>query len=192
MKSPWTAAAAVALAFVSAPTGAQSLVDTARRAEDSRKTSSAKPVTFDERDVNPLLAAREVLDYQISEDRWKKFVDADKRIMSVMENDRALYGRLEALRANSARMIERFLMREPSLLKVLQACGTEAHEYAYTSVAIGVAMALIASDPGPQALEQMPEATRTNLEFVRLREKEVKELLERGQQLQEKMLQRGR
>ena len=187
MKSACTAAAAVALSLVCTSATAQGLVDAAKRAEESRKTSSAKPITFDERDVNPVIAAREVLEYQISEDRWKKFVDADNRIMTVMEKDTALYGRLESLRANSARMIERFLLREPSLLKVLQAAGTDAHEYAYTSVAIGVAISVIANDPGPQVLEQLPDATKANIEFVRAHEAEIKPLLARGERLREQV-----
>jgi hypothetical protein len=191
MRSACTAAAAVALSLVCTSATAQGLVDAAKRADESRKTSSAKPITFDERDVNPTLAAREVLEFEISEDRWKKFVDADNRIMTVMEKDTALYGRLESLRANSARMIERFLVREPSLLKVLQAAGTDAHEYAYTSVAIGVAMAVIASDPGPQVLEQLPEATKANIAFVRAHEGEIKPLLARGERLREKVHDRG-
>ena len=190
MKTAWTASVAIAMSFVSVCAGAQSLVDAARRAEDSRKANTATPIAFDERDVNPSVAARELLGYQIDDDRWAKFVAADNRIMSVMEKDAALYGRLEMLRANSARMIERFLMREPTLLKALQASGTDAHEYAYTSVAIGVALAFIANDPGPTVFEGLPEATKANIAFVRLREKEIKELLQRGQELQQKMSKR--
>ena len=190
MKTALTAAVAVAMAFVSVPAGAQTLVDAAKRAEDTRKTNTATPVTFDERDVNPALAARELLDYAINDERWQKFVAADQKIMSVMEKDSALYGRLEMLRANSARMIERFLAREPALLKVLKAAGTDPHEYAYTSVAIGVAMAFIANDPGPAVFEQLPDAMKTNIAFVRAHDQQIKELLQRGQQLQDKMLKR--
>jgi hypothetical protein len=191
MKTAWTAAVAMAMAWVSASADAQSLVDAAKRAEESRKANTGTPVAFDERDVNPMLAAREVLGYQINEDRWKKFVDADTRIMSVMEKDPALFGRLEMLRANSARMIERFLTREPSLMKVLQAVGTDAHEYAYTSVAIGIAMVFNANEPGPAMMELLPDATKANMAFVRAHEEEVKKLLTRGQALQQKMSQRS-
>lgn len=190
MTTAWTAAAALAMAFVSAAGGAQSLADAAKKAEETRKTNPVTPITFDERDVNPTVAARELLGYEINEERWTKFAAADNRIMAAMEKDAALYSRLEMLRANSARMVERFLLREPSLLKVLEAAGTDAHEYAYTSVAIGVAMAIIANDPGPTTFEQLPEATRANVAFVRQRDSEIKELLERGQRLQQKMGQR--
>jgi hypothetical protein len=191
MKTTVTAAVAVAVALVSVPVRAQALVDAAKRAEDSRKANTATPVTFDERDVNPTVAARELLDYAINEERWQKFVAADSKIMTVMEKDSALYSRLEMLRANSARMIERFLAREAALLKVLNAAGTDPHEYAYTSVAIGVAMAFIANDPGPTVMEQLPDATKTNIAFVRAHDAEIKELLQRGQQLQDMMSKRG-
>jgi hypothetical protein len=180
MQVAWTAAAALALCLVCAPVGAQGLVDAARRAEDSRKASTKTPITFDERDVNPLLAAREVLEYPIDEKRWPTFVAADNRVMDVMEKDLALYGRLELLRARNGRMIERFLLREPTLMKALQASGTDAREYAYISLAIGVAIAIIANDPGPEILEQLPDATKGNLAFVKAHDEEIKKLLARG------------
>ena len=183
MPATWTAAAAMALSLVCAPVCAQGLVDAAKRAEESRKANATQPFTFDERDVNPLLAAREILSFQIDEKRWPTYVTADNRVMDVMEKDLALYGRLELLRATNARMIERFLLREPSLLKALQASNMTAHDYAYTSLALGVALAFVANDPGPQLLEQLPEATKANLAFVRAHDEEIKKLLLRGQQI---------
>ena len=183
MHVAWTAAAAMALCLVCAPAGAQGLVDAAKRAEDSRKANTKAPITFDERDVNPLLAAREILEYQIDEKRWPAYVAADNRVMDVMEKDLTLYRRLEVLRASSARMIERFLLREPPLLKALQVSGTDAHEYAYTSLAIGVAIALIANDPGPDVFDQLPEATKANLAFVRAHDEDIRRLVGRGERL---------
>lgn len=183
MQGAWTAVAAIALCLVCAPASAQGLVDAAKRAEESRKTSTTAPIAFDERDVNPLLAAREILEYEISDQRWPVYVNADDRVMDILEKDLALYGRLELLRANSARMIERFLLREPNLLKALKTAGTDAHEYAYTSLAIGVAIAFIANDPGPEILEQIPAATKANMAFVRAHDEEIKRLLARGERL---------
>jgi hypothetical protein len=185
MKTAWTTAVAIALSVVCAPAGAQSLVDAAKRAEEKRKSGPATGVTFDERDVNPQISAREVLGYQIDEQRWKVFVTADHRVMDAIEKDATLYSRLEMLRANSARMIERFLLREPTLLKTLKASGTDAREYAYTSVAIGFAMAIIASNPGPEIFEQLPDATKANVAFVRAHEAEIKPLLARGERLRD-------
>ncbi|HEV3486836.1 MAG TPA: hypothetical protein VG106_15600, partial [Vicinamibacterales bacterium] len=183
MPATWTAAAAMALSLVCAPVCAQGLVDAAKRAEESRKANATQPFTFDERDVNPLLAAREILSFQIDEKRWPAYVTADHRVMDVMEKDLALYGRLELLRATNARMIERFLLREPSLVKALKASGMTPHDYAYTSLALGVALAFVANDPGPQVMEQLPEATKANLAFVRAHDEEIKKLLVRGQQI---------
>ena len=176
----------MALCRVCAPAGAQGLVDAAKRAEESRKANTKDPIAFDERDVNPLLAAREILEYQIDEKRWAAYVTADNRVMDVMEKDLTLYRRLELLRANNARMIERFLMREPALLKVLGASGFDAHEYAYTSLSIGLALALIANDPGPDIFEQLPSATKANIAFVRAHDEEIKRLLARGERLKQR------
>ena len=189
MKSAWTAAAAVALVLVCTPASAQGLVDAAKRADESRKTSSGTEIRFDERDVNPALAAREVLGYRINEQRWNAYLAADNRVMDAMEKDLALYTRLEALRASNARMIERFFLREATLLKALEASSMDAHEYAYTSVAIGVSMAVIANDPGPEALQQLPDATKTNIAFVRAHEGEIKQLLARGERLRDRAAQ---
>jgi hypothetical protein len=183
MPVAWTAAAAIALCLVCAPASAQGLVDAAKRAEESRKTNTTAPITFDERDINPLLAVREILGFEISDTRWPVYVNADDRVMDILEKDLALFGRLELLRANSARMIERFLLREPNLLKALNAAGTDAHEYAYTSLAIGVAIAFIANDPGPEILEKIPAATKVNMAFVRAHDEEIKRLLARGERL---------
>lgn len=187
MKTAWTAAAAIALVSVSAAAGAQSLVDAAKRAEDSRKTSSGVPLIFDARDVDPKAAAHEIFGYEITEERWKKFLAANKLINAVMVNDQALFARFQALRINSARMIERFYLREPALLKVLEATGTNAHDQAYTAVATGVAIAVIAADPGPAVFEQLSDTTKVNVAFVRAHIDEAQDLLA---MVQEKIAQR--
>lgn len=183
MNAAWTATLALVVSVVCAPAAAQSLVDAAKRAEAGRKSNSGAAVTFDERDVNPAMAARELLVFEISEQRWKTYVAADNRVMDVMEKEPALYGRLEMLRASSPRMIERFLLREPDLVAALQASGTDAHEYAYTSVAIGLALAINAGNPDPAVLERLPQATKANMAFVLAHDAEIKGLLARGERV---------
>ena len=176
MKAAWTATVAMTLSLVCTEAGAQSLVDAAKRAEEHRKTSTTEAIAFDERDVNPRAAAHEILSYDVNDARWKKFLAANQRIDKAMARDAALRDRFQMLKPTGARMIERFVLREPALLEAIERSGTDAHEYAYTAVAIGFALAIIASDPGPEVYDQLPEATKANVTFVRGREQEIREL----------------
>lgn len=192
MTAAWTATAAVAVSLICAPAPAQSLVDVAKRTEEGRKANPATAVAFDERDVNPVVAAREVLTYEITEERWKKMLAAEERIIPAVQKDATLWQRFGMLRARNVRTIERFLIREPLLLQALEGAGTNPHDYAYTAAAIGAAMAIIASDVGPAVLENLPPETKANVEFVRAREQEIKDVLLRAQKLQEKLAEAAR
>lgn len=187
MQTAWTATVAMALSVVCTSAPAQSLVDAAKRAEESRSSSGDTPVRFDERDVNPMLAAREVLTYEITEERWTKMLAAEQRIIPAVEKDATLWQRFGMLRASNVRTIERFLLREPLLLAALEGAGTNPHDYAYTAAAIGAALAIIGSDVGAAVLEQLPPETRGNVEFVRAREQEIRTMLARAQKLYDRL-----
>lgn len=132
------AALVAVVCAVCAPAAAQSLADTARKAEAARN-SGAPSLVFDARDLDPARAREELLAFEIDAGRWRRFLEADRRVGSALKTDPAILDRLHAWQATSIRSLERFIQREPSLVAALAAAGTEAHEYAYTSLALAVA-----------------------------------------------------
>jgi hypothetical protein len=129
-------------AGASAPARAQSLGEAARRAKEQQKASPGGVYKLDDHDVNPRLAAQEVLDYEVTAERWRRFTAADVWVDRALEKDAALMERLTRLKAETARSLERFLAREPDLVKAIAAGGSDPHEYAFTTVALSVALIL--------------------------------------------------
>ncbi len=155
---------------------AQSLGEAAQRAKEQQKASRGSTFKLDDHDVDPRLAAQEVLDYEVNADRWREFLAAQVWVNQVLEKDAALMERLMGLRTQTARAVERAIAREPSLVKALGAAGSNAHDFAFTQVALTVAI-LFDSDPRLAAsIPQLPAATQANIALVRAHGKELQSM----------------
>lgn len=152
---------------------AQSLAEAAARAEEARKAAKAPTLVFDARDLNPAVARQELLAFEIDVPRWHRFLQADRTVAQVFEKDPAVLTRLEGLQATSFRSFERFIQREPALVDALKAVGSDAHEYAYTHLAVALA---VRESGAPETLDRLPRAVRSNVVFIKSRERELKAL----------------
>lgn len=155
---------------------AQSLGEVAQRAKEQQKTSGGSTFKLDDRDVDPRLAAQEVLDYEVNAERWRQFLAAQIWVNQVLEKDPALVERLAALKTQTARSLERAVAREPSLVKALTAAGTDAHDFAFTQVALTVAILLNADERLAAAMGQLPAATQANMLLVKAHDRELKDM----------------
>lgn len=170
-------AAALACAAGATAAPAQSLADLARTAGEAKKAAGANTVLFDERDLNPALARRELYEVTIDDARWTRFLAGDRAMAGQIAADPALARRLETLQGASLRALERFYRREPALLHALRAAGTEPSEHAFTQLAL--VLALEESKGTPERLEGLPPAVQANVAFVKARPHEIAALPER-------------
>jgi thiol-disulfide isomerase/thioredoxin len=160
---------------------AQSLADLARKTDEARKKSASKPMVFDERDLNPALARRELYEVKLDEARWKRFVEANRAVSRALEADAALLKRLETLNGASVRALERFFQREPALLETLKASGTTPSEHAFTQLAM--VLAIEEGAGGPEQIEGLPPAVQSNIAFLKAHQRDVAALPERTTKL---------
>lgn len=173
--------AGLALLFVLATTtasraDAQSLGDAARKAQEKRKQPSTAALVFDERDLDPEAARQELLEFLITEARWQRYVAADRRVGAALARDPAVVARLKGLHATSVLALERFLKREAVLLAALNEAGADPHEYAFTQLALGTALAVQKHTNAQRVLEDLPDAVAANVRFLLARDKEVRAL----------------
>lgn len=168
----WTAIVLLAVT----PAFAQSLGEAAKRAKEQQKATSGSTFKFDDRDVDPRLAAQEVLDYEVTAERWRKFLAAQIWVNQVLEKDAAMMERLAGLKTQTARALERAIAREPALVKALASAGSDAHDFAFTQVALTVAILLNQDERLVAALGQLPAATQANMALVKAHERELKEM----------------
>lgn len=176
--SVWRAALAGAVAVLcTVPAEGQSLGEVARATEAKRKASAGSPLVFDERDVDPKVAGYEVVSYEITEERWRSFKAADIWVSQALEKDAALWQRLAALRADTVRTLERFILREPALVAALTSAGSNPHDYAYTQIGLLAALVVHAQQLPPELKANLPPTFRANVEFVGKHEQELKELM---------------
>lgn len=168
---------ASATVLLAAPaSSAQSLAEAARRAKEQQKASGGSPFKFDDRDIDRRLAAQEVLDYEVDPERWRTFIAAAIWMNRTLEKDPALLERLKALKTPSARSLERAFLREPAIVKALAAAGTDAHDFAFTQVALAVAILFNEDEKMVAAIGQLPAATQANMAMAKVHEKELKEM----------------
>lgn len=160
---------------------AQSLADLARKTDESRKASASNPLVFDERDLNPALARRELYEVKLDEARWKRFVEANRAVARALDADAALLKRLETLNGASVRALERFFQREPALLETLKGSGTTPSEHAFTQLA--VVLAIEESGGDAERIEGLPPAVQSNIAFLKSHQREVAALPERTTKL---------
>src|SRR5688572_18838841 len=105
------------LSLMAAQAHAQSLGDAARRAETGRKSVAAgSSLVFDERDLDPQIALQEALEFVLDDDRWRRFVAADRLVARSLQADAAAAARLQATQPAGIRSLERALHREPALM----------------------------------------------------------------------------
>ena len=175
------AAANFLLVLTAAGLHGQSLADLARKADESKKTRGANTLVFDERDLDPALARRELYEVRLDDARWKRFVAGDLAIARALDADAAIVQRLENLKGASVRALERFFQREPALLEALTAAGTAPSEHAFSQLAM--VLALEESKAGPERIEGLPPAVQSNIAFLRSRSREVAALPERTMRL---------
>ena len=160
---------------------AQSLADVARKTGESRKGGGASTMVFDERDLDPALARRELYEVKLDDGRWNRFVEADRAIGRVFDMNPGAAMRLENLQGASVRALERFFQREPALLHALEATGTTPAEHAFTQLA--VVLALDESAAGEERVEGLPPAVQANIAFLKARSREVAALPDRATKL---------
>jgi thiol-disulfide isomerase/thioredoxin len=160
--------------------GAQSLAELARKTGE-KKAGSSNPLVFDERDLNPALARRELYEVKIDEPRWKRFVAADRAVSRLLESDAAVLKRLETLNGASVRALERFFQREPALLEALTISGTTPSEHAFTQLAM--VLALEEGADGAEQIEGLPPSVQSNIAFLKGHQQDVAALPERTTRL---------
>ena len=156
---------------------AQSLADAARRSAASRKAGGSTTLVFDERDLDPALARREVYAVRLDDARWARFVAADTAVAGALGNDPAILQRLQAMRGSTVRSLERFVQREPALVAALASVGVRPSEYTSTQLALVLAIAEIGSTP--ERLEELPPAVRANVAFLEGRPRDVAQIAPR-------------
>jgi hypothetical protein len=153
---------------------AQSLGEVAQRTKEQRNGATPAAFKLDDRDIDPRLAAQEVLEYEVTAERWKHFVAADIWVNRTLEKDPALMERLSGLKADTARALERFLIRELALARALASAGSDPHEYAFTQVALTVALILNADERVVANASQLPAATQANMALVKAHAQDLK------------------
>ena len=147
---------------------AQTLGELARRIEDSRKHGAPAGIVYDERNLNPALARRDLLRVQLDPARWSRFLAADRHVGKVLAADPDVLHRLEGLNYTSLRSVGHFLQREPALAAVLRAAQLDPHEYAAAYLASKLALSTL-----PDAREP---AAAANAAFLKARRHEVASL----------------
>jgi thiol-disulfide isomerase/thioredoxin len=153
---------------------AQSLGDAARRAEEARKASASASATFDMRDIDPVLARQELLGVQIDAAAWQRYLSVDRSFAQALQSDAASLQRFRALEVSSIKALERFISREAALLDALRSADLQPRDYASTHLA--VALAIQASRGATGSTDALPPSVKSNVAFVRAREREVRDL----------------
>jgi thiol-disulfide isomerase/thioredoxin len=172
MNRPLCAAAALVVSSVASTVGAQALGDVARRAESTRRTPATPAIVFDERDIDPSLAARELFELRIDEPKWPRFVDADRQVARVMAADPEMAARLARMQVASVSSLEWFLRREPALSQALAGADVGTHEFACAQFAVVVAR--IHTDPAAaRSLTGASRAVAANAAFLRTHPREI-------------------
>lgn len=167
--------AAAGVSICAAVANAQTLADAARRADEARKKSGGTAVvTFDMRDVDPVLARQELLGVLIEPAAWTRFLEADRSVARALEADAATLQRFRGLDVSTIRAFERFLRANGALAEALKAAGMPPREYAATHLAM--VLAIQEGRNTPPAISALPSAVRANVAFVASRERDVKAL----------------
>jgi thiol-disulfide isomerase/thioredoxin len=163
--------AAGVLVISVATAGAQSLGEAARRAEDARKANASTALTFDARDVDPMLARQELLGVELDAEAWRRFLPADRAVAAALKQDPAALQRFRSLEVSSIRAMERFLQKEPAVANAIAASGTDLHDYASTHLA--VVLATRERSVSSLDAELLPRAIKSNIAFITTRDREV-------------------
>jgi thiol-disulfide isomerase/thioredoxin len=164
---------AMAGAIMPAPASGQTLAEAARRAEAGRKTRPTATMVFDQGDLNPTVARQELLGFTIDVNRWSGFLDADRAVAQVLEQQPDLRERIQALETTSVRALERFIRREPALDAAVRGAGTDPHEFSYTRLAVALA---IEANTDPSTIGLQPPAVLANAALVKTRAREIRAL----------------
>lgn len=159
------AATAAVLSGVVVCANAQSLGEIARRIEEARKSSKAGAVVYDERDVDPSLARRDLLELRLDTAMWQRFLAAERRVAAAVVADPELARRVEGLNYVTLRSLGHFFQSEEAIAAALTDASVDPHEYANVYLA-----AKLALSNSPDALATAPQA---NSEFLRNRWREV-------------------
>jgi hypothetical protein len=153
---------------------AQSLGELARKTEEKRKTDPKATSIYTARDVDTDASAREVVNYEITPERWRLFKAADAAIMRALEKDPALFDRSVSLKMETVSTLERFLTREPALSAAVASASTTARDHATTQVALSAALIVAQHPRFSELYGQLSPAMRTNVDFVRAHEAELR------------------
>lgn len=164
----WRALAASVLLVWPAVADAQTLGEIARKIEDSRKSGGAAGVVYDARDMDPLLARRDLLEFRLDAARWLRFLEVDRQVARSLARDPLLLRRLEGLNYTSVRSVGHFFQREPSIARVLADARLDPQDYAGAYLAAKLAISRL-----PEALEPAPMA---NAAFLKTRGREIETL----------------
>ncbi|HJR59840.1 MAG TPA: TlpA disulfide reductase family protein [Vicinamibacterales bacterium] len=164
----WRALAASLLFVWPAAAGGQTLGEIAKKIEDSRRGGAGTAVVYDERDMNPALARRDLLGCRLDAARWLRFVEVDRQVARALAADPLVLRRLEGLNYISLRSVGHFFRREPSIARVLEASQLDAHDYATTYLAAKLAISTLPDAQEPAVVE--------NAVFLKTRRHEVKAL----------------
>lgn len=133
-------AASVLLLCAASAAAGQSLGEIARKIEEARKAAGAGAVVYDDRDMNPALARRDLLSFRLDPVVWQRFLVADRNVAKVIAADPGLVRRLSGLNYVTLRSVGRFFQREAAVAAALAALNVDPHEYANVYLATKLAM----------------------------------------------------
>jgi len=149
----WRALAASLLFVCPGTADEQTLGEIAKKIEDSRKAGGIAGIVYDERDLNPLLARRALLEYRLDPARWQRFLEADRRVAQALAADPLVLRRLEGLNYTGLRSVGHFFQREPSIAQVLAAAQLDAHDYANVYLATKLAISTLPDSQASAAVD---------------------------------------
>lgn len=152
MNNAWPVLSAASLFVCVSTAQGQSLGEIARQIEASRKAGGEASVVFDERDINPELARRDLLTFRLEPLRWLRFVEVDRHIADAVRDDPSVLERLEGLNYTSLRSLGRFFQREPAIVRLLRGANLDAHEYATTYLATKLAFSAVPDALAPNVI----------------------------------------
>lgn len=170
MISARVGAAALFAVCLPAPLHPQSLGEISRKIEEARKAGGRPSVVYDERDMNPSLARRDVVDLRLDAGAWQQFLRVDRAVRAATVADRDLVRRLEGLNYVTIRSVGRFFQQEPAVAAAIESAGSDAHAYANVYLAIKLAFSdhLDALAAAPQHNRTFLDARRSELNALAL------------------------
>jgi hypothetical protein len=164
------ALAVMALALVPVSADAQGLAEAARRAEDSRKSSTGRVLTDKDLPNEVTVASQQVGAHELTDRNFQAFMNTRRAYVKMLIADAPLRGRMQA-RMVQAKSIDSAIAiwnGEEGVLALIRENGTNPREFLLTELAVAQAVVVLKKTirQGGQ-VEALPPAVERNVAFVR-------------------------